>query len=83
MEINWKKNTVLFLSGQAVTLFVSSVVQYAILWHITLGTQSGTMMTVFSIALFIPMFFISPFGGVWADRFNKQPPPKGGGFFSG
>jgi DHA3 family macrolide efflux protein-like MFS transporter len=30
------------------------------------------MMTVFSIALFLPMFFISPFGGVWADRFNKK-----------
>lgn len=72
MEINWKKNTALFLSGQALTLFGSSVVQYAILWHITLGTQSGTMMTVFSIALFLPMFFISPFGGVWADRFNKK-----------
>jgi DHA3 family macrolide efflux protein-like MFS transporter len=72
MNINWKKNTALFLGGQALTIFGSSVVQYAILWHITLGTQSGTMMTIFSIALFLPMFFISPFGGVWADRFNKK-----------
>jgi DHA3 family macrolide efflux protein-like MFS transporter len=70
--INWKKNTALFLGGQALTIFGSSVVQYAILWHITLGTQSGTMMSVFSIALFLPMFFVSPFGGVWADRFNKK-----------
>jgi DHA3 family macrolide efflux protein-like MFS transporter len=72
MEINWKKNTVLFLTGQALSLFGSMAVQYAILWHITLKTQSGTMMTVFTIALFIPMFFISPFGGVWADRFNRK-----------
>jgi DHA3 family macrolide efflux protein-like MFS transporter len=72
VNINWKKNTALFLGGQALTIFGSSVVQYAILWHITLGTQSGTMMTVFSIALFLPMFFISPSGGVWADRFNKK-----------
>jgi DHA3 family macrolide efflux protein-like MFS transporter len=72
MEINWKKNTVLFLAGQALSLFGSMVVQYAILWHITLKTQSGTMMTVFTIAGFIPMFLISPFGGVWADRFNRK-----------
>jgi DHA3 family macrolide efflux protein-like MFS transporter len=72
MEKNWKQNTALFVGGQALTLFGSMVVQYAILWHITLKTQSGTMMTVFTIAGFIPMFFISPFGGVWADRFNKK-----------
>ena len=72
MNTNWKKNTVLFLTGQALTIFGSMVVQYAILWHITLKTQSGTMMTVFTIAGFLPMFFISPFGGVWADRFNKK-----------
>jgi DHA3 family macrolide efflux protein-like MFS transporter len=72
MEINWKKNTVLFLAGQALSLFGSMVVQYAILWHITLKTQSGTMMTVFTIAGFIPMFLISPFGGVWADSFKLK-----------
>jgi DHA3 family macrolide efflux protein-like MFS transporter len=72
VEINWKKNTALFLTGQALSLFGSMVVQYAILWHITLKTQSGSMMTLFTIAGFLPMFFISPFGGVWADRFNKK-----------
>ncbi|MDR1573785.1 MAG: MFS transporter [Clostridiales Family XIII bacterium] len=72
MEINWKKNAALFVTGQALSLFGSMVVQYAILWHITLKTQSGTMMTVFTVAGFLPMFFISPFGGVWADRFNRK-----------
>ena len=72
MNTNWKRNAVFFLTGQALTIFGSMVVQYAILWHITLKTQSGTMMTVFTIAGFLPMFFISPFGGVWADRFNKK-----------
>jgi DHA3 family macrolide efflux protein-like MFS transporter len=72
MEINWKKNTALFLIGQTLSLFGSMVVQYAIMWHITLKTQSGTMMTLFTIAGFVPMFFISPFGGVWADRFNRK-----------
>jgi DHA3 family macrolide efflux protein-like MFS transporter len=71
-NISWKKNTVLFLVGQALSLFGTMVVQYAIMWHITLKTQSGSMMTVFTIAGFLPMFFISPFAGVWADRFNRK-----------
>ncbi|MDR1030877.1 MAG: MFS transporter [Treponema sp.] len=72
MEINWKKNTALFLTGQALTLFGSMIVQYAIIWHITLKTQSGSMMTLFTVAGFLPMFFISPFAGIWADRFNRK-----------
>ncbi|MDR1895308.1 MAG: MFS transporter [Prevotellaceae bacterium] len=72
MDINWKKNTALFVTGQALSLFGTMVVQYAIMWHITLMTQSGTMMTLFTIAGLLPMFFISPFGGVWADRYNRK-----------
>src|SRR5688572_15553047 len=72
METNWKRNTAFFVAGQTLSLFGSLLVQYAILWHITLKTQSGTMMTVFTIAGFLPMFFISPFAGVWADRFNRK-----------
>jgi DHA3 family macrolide efflux protein-like MFS transporter len=72
LEKNWKKNVVLFLSGQTISLFGSMLVQYAIMWHITLKTQSGSMMTVFIIAGMLPMFFISPFGGVWADRHNRK-----------
>jgi len=70
--INWKKNVALFLSGQGVTLFGSMVVSYAVMWHITLVTKSGVAMMFIVLSSAIPMFFISPFGGVWADRFNKK-----------
>jgi DHA3 family macrolide efflux protein-like MFS transporter len=72
MNIRWKKNTVLFLTGQALSLFGTMVVQYAILWHITLKTQSGAMMTAVTVIAFLPMFFVSPFAGVWADRFSRK-----------
>ncbi|MCL2004216.1 MAG: MFS transporter [Oscillospiraceae bacterium] len=70
--VRWKKNTALFLIGQGVTLFGSMLVHYAIIWHITLQTQSGVMMTLIAISGALPMFFISPFAGVWADRYNKK-----------
>ena len=72
MEINWKKNTVMFILGQTITLFGSMIVQYAIIWHIVLQMQSGTMMSLFTLAGFLPMFLISPFGGVWADKLNRK-----------
>ena len=69
---NWKKNIILFISGQTISLFGSSLVQYAIMWYITLETQSGTMMTLFIISAFLPTLFLSPFAGVWADRYNRK-----------
>jgi DHA3 family macrolide efflux protein-like MFS transporter len=69
---NWKRNFALFIIGQGLTLFGSMLVYYAVLWHITLQTQSGLMMTLVVAAGALPMFFISPFAGVWADRYNKK-----------
>ncbi|TNJ62612.1 MFS transporter [Paenibacillus hemerocallicola] len=72
MNANWKKNITLFLVGQTISLFGSSLVQYAIMWYITLTTQSGVMMTISIVCGFLPTFFLSPFAGVWADRYNRK-----------
>lgn len=72
MNKDWKKNIVLFLISQTISLFGTSLVQYAIMWHITLETQSGLMMTISIICGFFPMFVLSPFAGVWADRYNRK-----------
>ncbi len=72
MNIDWKKNIVLFLLSQTISLFGSSLVQYAIFWYVTLTTQSGVMMTIAIICGFLPTFFLSPFAGVWADRYERK-----------
>ncbi|MDN7243271.1 MFS transporter [Planococcus sp. N028] len=72
LDEKWKKNIALFLAGQTFTLFGSSLVQYAILWYITLTTESGLMMTLSVICGFLPTFVLSPFAGVWADRYNRK-----------
>ncbi len=69
---HWKRNIILFLSSQTLSLFGSALVQYAIMWYVTLTTQSGLMMTLFIICGFIPTFLLSPFAGVWADRYNRK-----------
>ncbi|WP_308530498.1 MFS transporter [uncultured Paenibacillus sp.] len=68
----WRRNIILFLSSQTISLFGSSLVQYAIMWYITLNTKSGIMMTLYIICGFIPTFLLSPVAGVWADRYNRK-----------
>jgi len=72
LEENWLRNIILFLSSQSISLFGSSLVQYTIMWHITLTTESGLMMTLYIICGFIPTFILSPIAGVWADRYNRK-----------
>lgn len=74
MTINLKENNkvVWFLISQTITLLGSSLVQYAIIWYITLNTNSGIMMTISTLCGFLPQLAISLFAGVWADRYSRK-----------
>jgi DHA3 family macrolide efflux protein-like MFS transporter len=69
---DWKKKTALFLSSQSLSLFGSMLVQFAIIWYITLSTQSGVILTISTISAFLPQIAISLFAGVWADRYPRK-----------
>lgn len=69
---NWKKIVITFMVSQTVSLLGSMLVMYTILWHVTLSTQSGVIMTIMVLCNFIPALIVSPFAGVWADRLNRK-----------
>ena len=69
---HWKRNAGFFILGQFLSMFGSMLVSYSITWHITLQEQSGSMVAIFSCAAMIPMMLISPFAGVWSDRYNRK-----------
>ncbi len=69
---NWKRKTALFLISQNVSLFGSSVVGCAIVWHITLETTSGLWMMLATLTFNVPNVLISLWGGVWADRYHRK-----------
>ena len=69
---HWRRDVVLFLGGQTVSLFGSMLVQYAVLWHLTLETQSGLVLALSAVFGFLPQAIVSIFGGVWADRLNRK-----------
>ena len=67
-----KRNIILYLTSQIVSLMGTSLVQCVTFWYITLETQSGTIMTIAMIAGVLPTFLVSPFAGVWADRLDRK-----------
>lgn len=69
---DWKKKTAIFLSGQAITLFGSSLVQFALVWYVTLETSSGFWVSMLTICAHAPQFIMSFFSGVWADRYSRK-----------
>jgi DHA3 family macrolide efflux protein-like MFS transporter len=72
MPDTWKKNITLFLISQTISMLGSALTQYAMIWYVTLTTQSGMMMTLSTLCTFLPQVFISLFAGVWADRYNRK-----------
>lgn len=69
---DWKRRIILFFAGQCVTLFGSQIVQMAIVWYVTLQTDSGAWVAAFSVCSYLPQFFVSFLGGVWADRYDRK-----------
>ncbi len=68
----YKKKAALFLACQGITLFGSSLVQFAIIWYVTLKTSSGVWVSALTVAAYVPQFIISFFSGVWADRYPRK-----------
>ena len=72
MNQSWKNTAARFLTAQTISLFGSSLVQYAIVWYITLSTSSGRMLTISTVCGFAPQIAISLFAGVWIDRYDRK-----------
>ena len=68
----WKARVTVFLVGQTISTFGSFLVQYALMWHLTLTTKSGLVLALAAIFGFLPQAIVSIFAGVWADRVNRK-----------
>lgn len=68
----WQKRVTIFMTGQTISMFGSFLVQYAIMWHLTLTTKSGVVLALAAVFGFLPQAIVSIFAGVWADRVNRR-----------
>ena len=61
-----------FFSGQQISLLGSSIVSFAIIWWLTITTQSEMMLGIASLVSLGPFVFAAPISGVIADRFDRK-----------
>ena len=71
-QITWKRQAMLFLISQCITLFGSTLVQMAIVWYVTIQTSSGVWVAAFTVCSYLPQFLVSFVAGVWADRHSRK-----------
>lgn len=69
---NWKLVFFLIWSGQFVSLFSSSVVQFAIIWWLTYRTGSARTLSIAAIISLLPEAVLNPFIGALVDKWNRR-----------
>jgi len=67
------RNFRLFFIGQTLSMTGTWMQHIAISWLMYRLTGSAFMLGLTGFALQIPMLLVSPFAGVWVDRFGRQP----------
>lgn len=72
MQKQWKKTFALIFSGQIFSILTSSMVQFAVIWHLTESTGSAAVLMIAGLAAFLPQAVLGPFVGVWLDRWNRK-----------
>lgn len=53
-------------------MFGSMLVQFALMWYLTLETRSATIVSLYALFAFGPQGIITLFGGTLADRWNRK-----------
>ena len=71
-EKPWRLRFWLIFVGQGTSLVGSSITQFVLLWWITDTTQSASALGTAGLAAMLPQALLGPFGGVFADRHNRQ-----------
>jgi DHA3 family macrolide efflux protein-like MFS transporter len=66
------KSYLFFWSGQLVSLLGSSIVQFVLIWWITLETGSPFFLALAAFLGLVPMVILGPVTGVFADRVNRK-----------
>jgi DHA3 family macrolide efflux protein-like MFS transporter len=68
----WKARFFTIWGGQALSILGSQLVQFALIWHLTVKTGSATVLAAASLAGMLPNVVLGPFIGTLVDRWNRR-----------
>jgi len=61
-----------FWTGQLISVLGSEIVQFAIIWWIAIETGSSIILGSMFFLWFVPMLILTPFAGVFVDRWDRK-----------
>lgn len=70
--VGWKRRFFSIWTGQAFSLFGSSLVHFALIWWLTDSTRSATVLATASLVGMLPQILLGPFAGALVDRWNRR-----------
>src|SRR5512137_30443 len=71
-EQKWLGRFLAIWSGQAVSVIGSALVQFALIWYLTITTGSATVLAIAAIMGIVPQILLTPFAGVYVDRWKRR-----------
>lgn len=71
-ESNWKRKFFPFWGAQAISLLGSGLASFALIWWMTITTQSATVLALASLAGLLPGVLIGPLAGALVDRWDRK-----------
>ena len=68
----WKAPFFTIWGGQALSIVGSQLVQFALIWYLTVETGSATVLATASLVATLPSVLLGPFVGTLVDRWNRR-----------
>jgi len=69
---SWKTTFFKMWGGQALSILGSQLVQFALIWHLTVQTGSATVLATATLVGMLPNVALGPFIGTLVDRWNRR-----------
>lgn len=70
--ISWKTHFFTIWGGQALSILGSQLVQFSLIWYLTVKTGSATVLATASLVGMLPNVVLGPFIGTLVDRWNRR-----------
>jgi DHA3 family macrolide efflux protein-like MFS transporter len=72
LSSNWKAPFFAIWFGQAFSLLGSGVVQFVLVWWLTIETGSATVLAGATLVAMLPQILLGPLAGPLVDRWNRR-----------
>jgi len=69
---SWIKRFMVIWTGQAFSLMGSQLVQFALIWYLTIQTGSATVLAIATMVGILPQIVLQPLAGAYVDRWKRR-----------